>query len=213
MVDETTNAEIEDTNSSEPIVETKTDTATENSEPSMEAGETEPGGTEPGGTEHSVEALLEKVATLEAKITEQSEGVLRAQAEMQNVRRRAENEVSNARKFALERFATDLLPVVDSLERGLESVPEDNDDEQVKSLREGSTLTLKMLLEVLTKFNVQQLDPVGEPFDPKFHEAMSMQENADAEPNSVLAVLQKGYTLNERLIRPAMVVVSKGAAK
>lgn len=210
MVDETTNAEIEDTNSSEPIVETKTDTATENSEPSMEAGETEP---EPGGTEHSVEALLEKVATLEAKITEQSEGVLRAQAEMQNVRRRAENEVSNARKFALERFATDLLPVVDSLERGLESVPEDNDDEQVKSLREGSTLTLKMLLEVLTKFNVQQLDPVGEPFDPKFHEAMSMQENADAEPNSVLAVLQKGYTLNERLIRPAMVVVSKGAAK
>ena len=132
---------------------------------------------------------------------------------MQNVRRRAENEVSNARKFALERFATDLLPVVDSLERGLESVPEDNDDEQVKSLREGSTLTLKMLLEVLTKFNVQQLDPVGEPFDPKFHEAMSMQENADAEPNSVLAVLQKGYTLNERLIRPAMVVVSKGAAK
>lgn len=213
MVDETTNAEIEDTNSSEPIVETKTDTATENGEPSMEAGETEPGGTEPGGTEHSVEALLEKVATLEAKITEQSEGVLRAQAEMQNVRRRAENEVSNARKFALERFATDLLPVVDSLERGLESVPEDNDDEQVKSLREGSTLTLKMLLEVLTKFNVQQLDPVGEPFDPKFHEAMSMQENADAEPNSVLAVLQKGYTLNERLIRPAMVVVSKGAAK
>ena len=123
MVDETTNAEIEDTNSSEPIVETKTDTATENSEPSMEAGETEPGGTEPGGTEHSVEALLEKVATLEAKITEQSEGVLRAQAEMQNVRRRAENEVSNARKFALERFATDLLPVVDSLERGWNRCP------------------------------------------------------------------------------------------
>ena len=192
MAEESTNAELEEDGGAIPLEATTTSEAADNTGVA------------------SIESLKEKVAELEAQLEGQKEDVLRAQAEMQNVRRRTENEISNARKFALERFVGDLLPVVDSLERGLEAVAtEDVEGEQAKALREGSSLTLKMLLEVLEKFNVKRLDPEGEPFDPQFHEAMSMLENADAEPNSVLAVLQKGYTLNGRLVRAAMVVVSK----
>lgn len=204
MAEESTNAELEEEN----VVPSEAAGIDENE--GEELPETEGCSDENG---ESVESLKEKVAALEAQLVGQKEDVLRAQAEMQNVRRRSENEVSNARKFALERFAGDLLPVVDSLERGLEAVPAgDVDGEQAKALREGASLTLKMMLEVLEKFNVKQLDPAGEPFDPQYHEAMSMQESADAEPNSVLAVLQKGYTLNGRLVRAAMVVVSKAPA-
>lgn len=195
MAEESTNAELEEDGGAIPLEATTTSEAADNTGVA------------------SIESLSEKVAELEAQLEGQKEDVLRAQAEMQNVRRRTENEISNARKFALERFVGDLLPVVDSLERGLEAVAtEDVEGEQAKALREGSSLTLKMLLEVLEKFNVKRLDPEGEPFDPQFHEAMSMLENADAEPNSVLAVLQKGYTLNGRLVRAAMVVVSKAPA-
>ena len=132
---------------------------------------------------------------------------MRAQAEAQNARRRAEQDVEKARKFALERFAGALLPVVDNLERALESTADGSDE--IKPIADGVELTLKSLLDALKTFNIEPVDPAGEPFDPQLHQAMSMIENPDVEPNSVLQVMQKGYTLSGRLIRPAMVLVSK----
>lgn len=156
-----------------------------------------------------VEDLLKRLEEAERTVAEQQDSVLRAAAEEQNVRRRAQRDVENAHKFALERFTKDLLPVVDTLERAIEAPA--GDDEASQAAREGVELTLKMLLDALKKQGVERLDPVGEPFDPQSHEAMSMQPNPDMEPNTVMAVLQKGYALNGRLIRPAMVMVSKAA--
>ena len=137
---------------------------------------------------------------------------LRAEAEMQNVRRRAGLDVENAHRFALERFVNELLPVVDSLEKALESVEQtDAVDETTRAIAEGVGLCQKMFVDVLEKEGVAVVDPVGEPFDPNLHQAMSMVENSDVEPSSVVAVIQRGYTLNERLIRPAMVMVSKAS--
>lgn len=145
----------------------------------------------------------------EAKIRELQDQVLRAQAEMQNIRRRSELDVEKAHKFALEKFVKELLPVADSLEKAVESTDAQVGGELVASIREGVEMTLSLFLSSLKKFNVEQLNPVGEPFDPQHHEAMSMVPAPDAEPNSVVAVVQKGYTLNQRLVRPAMVVVAK----
>ncbi len=117
--------------------------------------------------------------------------------------------MEKARKFALEQFARELLPVVDNLERAVEAAG--GDDEAVKPIAEGVDLTLKSFLGALKKFNIEAVDPQGEPFDPNLHQAMSMVENNEVEPNSVIAVMQKGYTLNGRLLRPAMVMVSKAA--
>lgn len=149
----------------------------------------------------SVDELLAKLAAAEQTIEDQKDSVLRAAAEEQNVRRRAQRDVESAHKFALEKFAKDLLPVVDTLERALDAGNESDN--------EGIQLTLKMLTDTLQKHGVETVDPVGTPFDPQQHEAMSMQPNPDMEPNTVMAVLQKGYALNERLIRPAMVIVAK----
>ena len=135
---------------------------------------------------------------------------LRAEAEMQNVRRRAERDVANAHKFALEKFLGNLVSVVDSLEKAIESAEQAN--RTGEPIVEGVQLCLKLLLDLLEKENVRVLDPVGEPFDPQYHEAMSMIDNPDVEPNSVVLVVQKGYVLNERLVRPAMVMVAKGEA-
>ena len=146
---------------------------------------------------------------LRAELEKAREDVLRAHADAQNTKRRAEQEVEKARKFALERFCSELLPVVDNLERALESAA--GEEAAIKPIAEGVELTLKGLLDTLRKFNIETLDPAGEPFDPNLHQAMSMVENDDVEPNSVLAVMQKGYTLNGRLLRPAMVMVSKAA--
>ncbi len=132
--------------------------------------------------------------------------VLRAHAEAQNARRRAEQDVEKARKFALEKFVGELLPVADNLERAIAAG--DSEDEGQKSVLEGVALTHKSLLDTLKKFKVEVIDPHGEPFDPQLHQAMSMVPNPDSEPNTVLTVFQKGYTLNGRLVRPAMVVVS-----
>jgi molecular chaperone GrpE len=153
---------------------------------------------------------MEEVAELQAKITEQSESVLRAQAEMQNVRRRAERDVENAHKFALDKFSADLLPIIDSLERALDAA-DSLESDAVKAMKDGMELTLKMFVDALAKHGVEQLNPVGEPFNPEFHQAMSMVPNPDMEPNSVMAVMQKGYVLKGRLVRPAMVIVSKAA--
>ncbi|EBA01814.1 nucleotide exchange factor GrpE [Marinobacter sp. ELB17] len=147
---------------------------------------------------------------LQAKVQEFQEQVLRSQAEMQNVRRRAENDVEKAHKFAVEKFVKELLPVVDSLEKAVESTEgHDSSGDLVTSIRQGVELTLDMFLSGLKKFNVERLNPVGEPFDPQYHEAMSMVPAPNAEPNSVVAVMQKGYLLNGRVVRPAMVMVAK----
>lgn len=151
----------------------------------------------------------ERIAQLEDELVGAKDAALRAQAEAQNAGRRAEQDVEKARKFALERFAGELLPVVDNLERALESTA--GEDEALKPIAEGVELTLKSFLDALGKFNVEVVSPDGEPFDPNLHQAMSMVENPDVEPNTVIAVMQKGYTLNGRLIRPAMVMVSKAA--
>lgn len=132
---------------------------------------------------------------------------LRAQAEIQNVRRRAEQDVEKAHKFALDKFAQELLPVIDSLERTVDACPAD--DEATKALREGAEMTLELFISSLAKFNLVSVDPTGQAFDPALHQAMSMVDAPDAEPNTVVAVMQKGYTLNGRLVRPAMVMVSK----
>ena len=147
------------------------------------------------------EQLLEQVA----KANDQ---VLRVQAEMQNVRRRAERDVESAHKFALDKFATDLLPVVDNLERALAAI--DAADEGQKSVAEGLELTLKSFMEVLVRYKIEAIDPAGQPFDAELHQAVSMEPNPDLEANTVMDVFQKGYTLNGRLVRPAMVVVSQG---
>ena len=151
----------------------------------------------------------EDAAALADELKEARDQVLRAQAEVQNTRRRAEQDVERARKYALERFCAELLPVVDNLERALESAS--GDDEQVRPIAEGVELTLKSFLNALAKFNIEPVDPAGEPFDPQYHQAMSSVENPDVEPNTVVAVMQKGYTLNGRLVRPAMVMVSKAS--
>ncbi|WP_372861705.1 nucleotide exchange factor GrpE [Spongiibacter sp.] len=135
------------------------------------------------------------------------EQALRAVAEAQNVRRRAEKDAENARKFALEKFAGDVLSVADNLDRALAAA--DAEDEALKPILEGVELTRKSLLDALARHNVERIDPMGQPFDPEFHEAMAMVPNPSVEPNTVIDVMQKGYTLNGRLLRAAMVVVAK----
>lgn len=144
---------------------------------------------------------------LQEQLERAREDVLRAAADAQNARRRAEQDVEKARKFALERFVQDLLPVVDNLERAMSSV--DVDDETFKPVLEGIQLTYKTFQDSLSRHQVIVVDPAGEPFDPEQHQAMSMIPNGEVEPNTVLEVFQKGYLLNGRLVRPAMVVVSK----
>ena len=129
---------------------------------------------------------------------------VRAVAELDNVRKRAQRDIDNARKFALERFCSELLAVRDSLELGLGAAQQADPE----ALREGSEATLKLLVSTMEQFGIAEIDPLGEPFDPELHEAMKMQPSADAEPGSVLTVFQKGYTLNGRLLRPARVVVA-----
>lgn len=170
--------------------------------------ETAPGAVAPEDNE--VGKLIEEAVA--AALAQQQDSVLRAQAEVQNMRRRCEQDVEKAHKFALEKFSMELLSVMDNLERTLQAVA-DSGDEKVKPLYEGVELTLKGFMEIFNKFNIVQINPVGEPFDPQCHEAMTMVENNDVEPNTVLAVMQKGYTLNGRVIRPAMVMVSRASAK
>ncbi len=157
------------------------------------------------------EDLVARIQSLEEQLAAAQDQSLRVAAELQNIRRRAEQDVEKAHKFALEKFAGDLLSVVDSLERGLElSSP---DDEAIKPMREGVELTLKLLIDTLARYQLVALDPHGEPFNPEHHQAMAMEESTHAEPGSVLKVFQKGYMLNGRLLRPAMVVVSKAPAQ
>jgi molecular chaperone GrpE len=156
----------------------------------------------------SVEEQLEKALEEATKFRDVA---LRAEAEMQNVRRRAERDVEHAYKFGLEKLIQSLLPVVDGIEKAVEETEKAEVSEN-DPIAEGFKLCQKLILEVLAKENVEVIDPIGAPFDPNEHEAMSMIENPDMEPNSVFAVVQKGYKLNSRLVRPAMVMVSKAPA-
>jgi molecular chaperone GrpE len=158
-----------------------------------------------------VEALQAQLESAQQALSDTKDQALRTVADAQNTKRRAEKDVENARKYALEKFAGELLVVADNLERAAEAA--DMDNEALKPLLEGVDLTHKSLVAALGKFNVEQVDPSGEPFDPQVHQAMSIVENPDVEPNTVLHVMQKGYTLSGRLLRPAMVTVSKAAAK
>lgn len=155
-----------------------------------------------------VQELEEQLAAAKDEIKDQA---LRSAAEQQNVRRRAEQDVEKAHKFALEKIAGDLLAVVDSLERGLElSSPE---DESIQPVREGLELTLKLLQDTLKRYDIKVINPQGQPFNPEHHQAMAMEESDELDPNRVLKVFQKGYQLSGRLLRPAMVVVSKASQK
>ena len=156
------------------------------------------------------DSLESKVAALTEQLADAKDDQLRVQAEMQNLRRRAERDVESAHKFGLEKIINGLLPVLDNLDRAISAVPEESaGDDGVKGLLEGVELTRKTAVDVLTRFSVDVLEPFGEPFDPQFHQAMTMVPSATAEPNSVIDVLQKGYTLNGRLLRAAMVVIAK----
>ena len=157
----------------------------------------------------SLAELMSQLEVSQAEAAALKDQILRGQAETQNIRRRAEQDVEKAHKFGVEKFATEMLGVVDNLERAIEAA---GDDEAVKPMREGVEMTLSMFLGSVKKFNLEQVDPVGQPFDPSLHEAMSMVEVPNSEPNMVVAAMQKGYTLNSRLIRPAMVMVSKNSA-
>ena len=183
--------------------------------------EEQPTADEVGGAEQDIAAAAEEAAEAaeadeeageeeselelaEAKAAEHWDRYLRAAAELDNVRKRAARDVENAHRFALERFGRELLAVKDSLEMGLAAA----ENASVESLLEGSTATLKMLGSTMQQFGIEEVDPAGEPFDPEFHEAISMQPSDDVEPGSVVQVVQKGYSLNGRLLRPAMVVVA-----
>ncbi|ODN42843.1 nucleotide exchange factor GrpE [Piscirickettsia litoralis] len=162
--------------------------------------------TEENTLENRIAELETALAEAETKVKGHWDTALRTKAEAENVRRRAEREAVQARQFALEKFSRELLDVVDTLERALEAKGE---GEAFNTMHQGVELTLKMLNDRLEKFNVKAIDPVGEAFNPELHEAMSMIEDPKAAPNSIVAVMQKGYLLNERLLRPARVIVAK----
>ncbi|CCN72977.1 nucleotide exchange factor GrpE [Vibrio nigripulchritudo] len=158
-------------------------------------------------TEAKIAQLEAALLTSEAKVKEQQESVLRAKADVENMRRRTEQEIDKARKYALNKFSEELLPVIDNLERAIQAA--DAENEAVKPLLEGVELTHKTFVDVVAKFGLKEINPEGEVFNPEFHQAMSIQESPDQESNTVMLVMQKGYELNGRVIRPAMVMVAK----
>ncbi|MED5413078.1 MAG: nucleotide exchange factor GrpE [Pseudomonadota bacterium] len=192
------NEEIEQESQVETEVDIATDFAEENGiETPSEAQEL------------TLEQALERLEDAEEAAGKAKDDLLRVQAEMQNLRRRSEQDIEKAHKYGQEKFSTELLSVMDNLERALDAASQ-QEDEVVKAIYEGVDLTLKSFTDCFSKFDIESVDPLGEPFDPQLHQAMSMQEAPDAEPNTVISVMQKGYTLHGRVIRPAMVMVAKG---
>lgn len=182
----------------ETLKETKFETSNQSSREKIESSQ--------DGLEHpSYKHLEEKLTLAEQTAHEHWEKSVRALAELENVRRRAERDVAQAHRYSLEKFARELLPVMDSLEQALQLA----NQEAKTAMGEGLELTVKLFLNVLEKFEVQQINPIEAMFNPQEHEAMSMQETDEAKPNTVLAVFQKGYKLHDRIIRPARVVVAK----
>lgn len=158
-------------------------------------------------THPSYEELLKKFDETEQKMNDHWERILRMQAEADNLTRRHERDLANAHKYALDKFVAELIPIIDSLELCVANEAKGN--AATDSIVEGVDLTLKMFYTAMTKFGVKQVNPVNEPFNPEFQQAIQLEENPNVKPGTVLSVLQKGYTLNDRLVRPALVVVSK----
>jgi molecular chaperone GrpE len=160
-------------------------------------------------SEEEIAGLYSELEAAKQTINDQKDSVVRAAADVENIRRRAAQDVEKAHKYALEKFANDLLPVIDNLERAIEF--SDKENEALKPILEGIDMTIKSFSDAIGKYGVEEVSPQGETFNPEFHQAMSMQPSNDVAPNTVLAVMQKGYKLNGRLLRPAMVMVSKEA--
>ena len=154
-----------------------------------------------------VDALRQEIESLRQQLDDNTDKMLRVQAEMDNLHKRTLRDIENAHKFALDKFVRELLPVIDSMELGIDA--SDSATGDVESLREGMDLTLKKFLDTLEKFGVTAITPQGDRFNPEKHEAVSMQEADGMEPGTVVTVMQKGYELNGRLVRPAMVIVAK----
>jgi molecular chaperone GrpE len=150
------------------------------------------------------EQLMEQLAAAEQKAEENWQLLLRTRADMDNLRKRTEKDLENAHKYGIEKFVAEMLPVKDSMELGIAA-----QEATLESLQEGMQLTMTMFNTTFEKLGVEEIDPQNEPFDPELHQAMTMQESDEVEPNTVIAVMQKGYRLNGRLVRPAMVMVSK----
>ena len=155
----------------------------------------------------SYEELEKQLVIAQEKVAQYWDRLLRQQAEKENLERRVERDIANAHKYALENFVRGLLPIIDGLERAITA--HSAEESGSGSLLDGVTMTLKIFYTTLEKFGVQQVDPTGQTFNPELHEAVSTQVDCDVKPGSVISVLQKGYTLNNRLIRPALVIVSK----
>jgi len=192
----------QDTPESQVEVESGVENETVNEEPSH---------TEVGEHEYTVEELKQELEEAKQKAHEAWDKAVRTQAEMENLKRRTQKDLEDAHKFALTSFGKELLPVFDSLVLGLQAATGDSED--VKKFREGSELTIKQFEALFAKFNIVAIDPMGMPFNAEQHQAMMMQVVEGAEPNTVVNVFQKGYLLNGRLLRPAMVVVAKAAEK
>jgi molecular chaperone GrpE len=154
-------------------------------------------------SEDLIAQLREQLDTTQQKADENWDTLVRLQAEMENNRKRSEKKVEDAHKYASQKFVESLLPVVDSLEMGMAA------EGDIEQIREGMNLTLKQFESVMEKFNIEAVNPMGEKFNPELHQAMAMQPNAEMENNTVMAVMQKGFTISGRLIRPAMVMVVK----
>ena len=161
------------------------------------------------GTENEVadESIEQQLEQAHATIKDYWDQIIRLKAEMENNRKRAGRDIENAHKYALRNFAESLLPIVDSMEMGQQAAEADN--ASLSSIVEGTQMAMSMFVQVLEKHGLKQIDPLGEPFDPEQHQAISMVEDKKAKPNSVIKVMQKGFLLNDRLVRPAMVVVAK----
>lgn len=159
----------------------------------------------------TLEGLQQALAQAEQQAQDNWDKAVRLQAEMENLKRRTQKDLEDAHKFALTNFAKELLPVLDSLMLGLQAAT--GDSEEVKKFREGSELTIKQFESVFAKFKIEEIDPIGQAFNAEQHQAMAMQVVEGAEPNTVVNVFQKGYMLNGRLLRPAMVLVAKAAEK
>ncbi len=179
----------------------------ENTEEMKESGDTDEG----VESEISIEELQKKLAAAEKKAQENWDKAIRVRAEMENLKKRTQKDLESAHKFALENFAKELLSVIDSLELGIQAIT--GDSPEVVKFKEGSDLTIKQFESVFAKFNIEAINPIGQPFNPELHQAMAMQPSSEVAPNTVLNVFQKGYMLNGRLLRPAMVVVSKADDK
>ena len=183
------------------------DTAQDEIIKAVDDAQAEPGQSDDEAVEQDIIALQGALDEASTQASENWDKFMRSQAEVDNILKRTKRDLENAHKYALEKFVNELLPVRDSLEMGLDHA--ENEAIDAVKLKEGSELTLRMLVQAMEKFNVSQIDPKGEAFDPAMHEAMAMVPNDEIDPNCILEVIQKGYVLNERLIRPARVVVAK----